>query len=936
MRLYPFRFFALFLFWITIPMTARPQDSCPMPAYSMPPGNAQNIFSELQENDLGDVIAEHVQRNYRVIDDDVTDNLRSIGRRLLAQLPPSNLRFEFYIIDLPQINALCIPGGRIYVTRKMIAASHSEDELAAVLGHEIGHAITRRSSIELTQIFQRLLGVTSVGDRKDIFDKYNQLIDNFARKPASVGTNRRFNEEDEIAMDRISMYLAKRAGYSPEAGIALWNRASEVGGKKGNFLGDFFGLTKPEQKRLREMQRTVEQLPDSCAGPRQENTAAGYEEWKATVMAYSGLGRRESLPSAERKRLLTPHLQGHIRHLRFSQDGRYLLAQDSSSIFVLSRDPFEVLFRIHAPDASAAQFTPDSRSVVFYTSQLRVETWDIEEEQRSDLKELVQAHNCYRTRLSPDGKHLACMDPQNAITVFHVLDGSQVFHKKLSGAPTRFSMRFLFSPYIAQLEFSLDGRYFLAINRLNGQHCAFDLAEGKPLNLPASIKERLDHSFAFMSEGRFIGIAGNKGEKSAIVRFPSGEIQKVFQVQSGQIYPATHGDYLILRPLDKFPAGLVDLSNNKILLTSKQDALDVYDDYFVSERVDGTLSLFQTNKEAPLGQAMFPKSPLPRSQAVAVSADMNWLAVSENTRGAIWDLRTGQLAYHTPSFTAAQFTSENMLVADFPKMGNEERMIAQIDLAGPKVSPVAKLANRRIHQDGRYLIEQSTDLRNGKNKGDPKLIVSSAENGKELWSRTYPQGIPWLNIDSDHDSMVFVWSASSDFVKEEAKIDPGLKSRIESKKERQGDYFIRIEQASTGASIGRVYVETGMASFRLRWAEAAGDYLALYDSENRLLLYSIADGKRLGQVFGSNGTFSPASKLLVAENEPGILSVYSLPAMEKRMQLAFSDPIAYIQFSRDGKHLFVLTAGQVTYLFDTQALKVSTLHSSGSMNAGEL
>src|SRR5688572_25731137 len=69
----------------------------------------QNIFNADQEMDLGDAVAEHVQRDYHVIDDpEVTAYLRSIGERLTRHLPPTNLRFQFFLIDLNDVNAFTL------------------------------------------------------------------------------------------------------------------------------------------------------------------------------------------------------------------------------------------------------------------------------------------------------------------------------------------------------------------------------------------------------------------------------------------------------------------------------------------------------------------------------------------------------------------------------------------------------------------------------------------------------------------------------------------------------------------------------------------------------------------------------------------------------------------------------------------------------------
>jgi WD40 repeat protein len=910
----------LLLFIIICPAAhLMPQEGCPVPDYTQPAGEA-NIFNAQQADDLGDAVGEALQRSYRVIDDDVTLNLQKIGQRLSSQLPPSDLRFQFYLADYPEANAFSFPGGRIYVTRKMVASCRTEDELAGVIAHELGHAFMRHSAIDYSTRFNKVLGITSVGDRKDIFEKYNQYIDNVARNPGILRDLITIDDE-QIAADRVSLYLAKRAGYAPEAVVQLWDRQNELRGKTGSHLGDFFGITKPEQKRLRAMLRLSEQLPAACSGPRPSSTAQQFEEWKKTVMEYSGLGHRESLPLAEWERALRPPLRGNITHMRFSWDGRHLLAQDSSSIFVLSREPFKLLFQIEAQDAFPAQFTPDSQSIVFHTKELRIETWSIAERQKTDLQELGIHYDCVNTRLSPDGKHLACMDTNRRLTIFNVADGNPVFQKNpevtnVVNAIAAYGLNLAMRLHSSQLEFSPDGRYFLGVDAARTQTYAFDFIENKPIKLPDSITKRMNSSFAFLSENRFVGKAGKAGVDSAIVRFPSGEVLQTMQLGLSTMSPVTKGDYLIMRPIQKFAAGVLDLAQNKVFMASNDAALDLYDKTFAAERQDGVLFLYQTDKESALGQAELPQGPLPRATAVSLSADMNWLAVSESSRGAIWDLHKGERVFLTRNFQVAQFAADNTLIMDLPKSGEAKRMILRFDPERQSVRENIPLADREISQDGLYLIEHRKDP-NLKESSNTVLAVSSAETGKELWSRTYSKDMPWINCNSEDDKAVLIWDVWSEFVNDEIKANPELKKSVGSIKEREGDLYVHIVQASTGNLIGKVYVETGRGSFRTRWAEAAGDYLTLYDNNNRILIYSISSGKRIGQLFGSNGSVSPASGLLAVENKIGVITIYSLPSMEERGKLAFAHPLAYLKFSSDGKHLFALTNTQTAYLYLT-------------------
>jgi predicted Zn-dependent protease len=130
--------------------TTRPQSSpCNVPV-SGGILNEPNIFSEQQEEWLGEILAAQIEKAFKIVPDP-EDYLQKLGDRLLAQLPKSNIHYRFTIIDLPESNAFGIPGGHIYLARRIIALARNEDELAGILGHEIGHIITRQPAIDLTR-----------------------------------------------------------------------------------------------------------------------------------------------------------------------------------------------------------------------------------------------------------------------------------------------------------------------------------------------------------------------------------------------------------------------------------------------------------------------------------------------------------------------------------------------------------------------------------------------------------------------------------------------------------------------------------------------------------------------------------------------------------------------------------------------------------------
>ena len=113
-----------------------------------------------------------------------------------------------------------------------------------------------------------------------------------------------------------------------------------------------------------------------------------------------------------------------------------MLTQDDGSIAVFSAEAQKVLFRIDAPDVNAAWFTPDSSSVVFNDSNLRVERWSVATRQRTDVKEVVDYDGCTQSLLTPDGKTLVCVNavveessPRVGVKLVDVDTGKAYFEK---------------------------------------------------------------------------------------------------------------------------------------------------------------------------------------------------------------------------------------------------------------------------------------------------------------------------------------------------------------------------------------------------------------------------------------------------------------------------------------------------------------------------
>lgn len=469
-------------------------DGCSVSA----PGTAStapNIFNDQQEQDLADALAEYFESDMRVAAPAADDQLTRIGEKLLATLPPTGIHYRFRIYDSGEINGFSIGGGRVYISRKLITAVATEDELAGVVAHEIGHIAAHQTAITITKLLKNRLGVTRVGDRADIFARVHQLMST-PPKPDEDGGH---EEKGEITADRIAVYAMVRAGYAPEAFASFFDRVSQNKGKMSNWLTDAFGITNEDRRRYTEALKLIGTLPAGCRGHHTSSDDA-FQAWLRGVVE----GRVNEVASGEVKETmvkLEPALRPAFWRIRFSPDGNYLLGQDEGSIVVVDRESGSFKFRIDAPGAESAYFTPDSKAVVFSDDKLRVEKWDVATGKQTSIKEVVVFSGCNQTVLSPDGRSLACLTVhvessslRVSLQIVDVASGKLVYDKRSFFEQSTFDPDKLidFAKQIdegydvANATISPDGHYMVLAS--GDRSLAFDLGKQQPIELQGKLK----------------------------------------------------------------------------------------------------------------------------------------------------------------------------------------------------------------------------------------------------------------------------------------------------------------------------------------------------------------------------------------------------------------------------------------------------------------
>ena len=900
---------------------ASAQQACPPPVIGKPDARV-DMFNDQQEMDLGDAIAEHMQRQFLVIDDpDLTGYVQRIGQRLLAQAPPSDLKVQIFLFDLPVANALTLPGGRVYISRKLIARTRSEDELASVIGHELGHVLTRQPAAHFTQLVREALGVSQPGSREEIFRNYELLQENIVRKRKAFVRSLGEEKEEQGVADQIGIQLIARAGYSPKAFGEFFDRLAETKGKTGNWFSDMFGATRPDSRRLREILRETPALAASCTAQPEKSSSAEFSKWQASVVSYIGLGHKEQVRGVFSKTTLNPPLQSDIRQVHFSPDGKYILAQNESTIFVMSREPFAPQFTIYAPDGYPANFTPDSQSIVFYTENLHVESWSVSDQVRTSANEVVITRGCIQTELSPNGKYLACYGEDFDLSLYDVVSGMQVFQKKNFYEPRTFGEFFRFflakllgetNPHIVEIHFSPDERYLVA-GAMEGTALALDLGSLQAVSLPGPVRALLSRRFAFIGPDKIVGVDVYNPKNSGIVRFPSGESVQKLELGDQRLDAATNNRYLLLRPIKDHPVGVVDLQTAKIMLATDKSSVDIFGDNYIRERVDGDLGMITISGQKEVSRVKLPLGQLGHLRAFAVSPDLRWIAISEKSRGGVWDLLQGTRVFYVRGFNGAAVSPEGVVDADFGKFQETKRSMAHMEPASRRIDTGMEIGDQQVSQFG-YVLLRTTHK--GKDDWKPRNVVLDGLDVKTnavLWTHAYPKEAPAVLSSRAEGNLVFSWPANSDGAKLEIKNDADLSARWPKLDAGNEDYFLEVVDPRTGKITGSAVVRSGKGAIRIRDAESSGDWLVVSDSTNRLLVYSLKTGAQTGILFGRRPVISAKSSLLTAENERGQLSLYELNTLARREQYVFTSPIAYSYFADDNRRLFVLTGNQTAY-----------------------
>lgn len=195
-----------------------------------------------------------------VTDSAMAERIRRMGHRIAAISDKPDMDWEFVLIDEPVLNAWALPGGKVAIYAKMAESFPSDDELAAVMGHEIAHAVLRHGAEQMSRAqMQNLLivgaGVAVGATTEDA--ETTQMAVGLAALAAQGFVQLPHSRNMELEADHVGAIYMAKAGYDPRGAVRLWEGMKSM--KEGNQPPTFLSTHPSDDNRIERLRNRMDE-----------------------------------------------------------------------------------------------------------------------------------------------------------------------------------------------------------------------------------------------------------------------------------------------------------------------------------------------------------------------------------------------------------------------------------------------------------------------------------------------------------------------------------------------------------------------------------------------------------------------------------------------------------------------------------------------------
>jgi hypothetical protein len=665
----------------------------------------------------------------------------------------------------------------------------------------------------------------------------------------------------------------------------------------------------------------------------------------------------EELRGVLSRQALKPPLRNADVTLRYSPDGRTLMAQNPSGVYLFSREPLTLRAHLAAEEAYPARFSLDSQEISVVGHGLALNREKLPGGPILEKRELSSRDGCLDAELAPGAEFFACLTPELSLVIYRLSTNELIFSASLDqmNSPHRIvyipldpdiafpsPFGFLLADnwdYMANkgmtfisMNFSPDGKMLLVRNE--GEAFTVDLTTRRRTSLAGWLYKRLHASFALQNDERVVIATREKEASPVIVSLKTGGIIGNPSFKADTVRIATNPRYALLSDVGSTGVRVFDLEQDRELDPPNNLSIDIFGNEMAVLDERGSLSVYHVGEKRPVLAADVPLDSLPVLRAAAVTPGLERIAFSMEGNSAAFQVATGERSYTGPRFSAAEFPDQASAYLLLPKDAFNPPRVLQVALASGKATPAWSGGKDHLRSGGpvlleyalappvrpRFLVTQENDI-------PYRLRGLDPATGKELWKREFFESGPVPFADPQGDRLVLGWNATSPHAASAAKQIPSVWEIFKHAKISKLDSYFEILDARFGKSVGGVLIQVGSGPASYDAAFSAGDALFLLKDGKRVSVYSLRDGRLEARLVGGIPTANAQNNLFAMEEGPGRLFIYDLATAAKLEQQFFSESIAYTHFSVDGNRLLVLTGHQVAYVLDLSGVR--TARSSG-------
>ena len=211
------------------------------------------LVSESQAQEMGDQAYKDILGKSKLsTEPKYVDQVKRVGQRVAQAAEKPDYQWEFNVIDEPKtINAWALPGGKVAVYTGLLNLQLSDAELAAVMGHEVAHALAQHSRERMSQALTQQVGLAALGATGKLGPGGLQAV-NLA---LGIGVGLPFGRKQETEADYIGLEVMSKAGYDPRAAISLWQKMSAASGDKKT--PEFLSTHPTSEHRIRDIEAAL-------------------------------------------------------------------------------------------------------------------------------------------------------------------------------------------------------------------------------------------------------------------------------------------------------------------------------------------------------------------------------------------------------------------------------------------------------------------------------------------------------------------------------------------------------------------------------------------------------------------------------------------------------------------------------------------------------